>query len=233
MPRSLSGRPFELRSLCGHAAAGALWFFLGIFPVSAQAGDTAMQVASPRPFALVSSIKARRDAFVVKQQNDSGTSCGPSALATVLSYGLSRPTTEPELLAAVLAPLDQAGRDRVAAHGATVQELLRIARDLGFKAQAFWMSDEDVARLKRPVLVFLRDGDQEHFSVLRGTKAGEVFVMADPALGNIDLRAWRFGKMFNVRDDGRGIVIVVEPEAGKTWPEHYPLQLPPTDGQAR
>lgn len=223
--------PFGLPSLCARAAAGALWFFVGILPVSAQAGDTTMQVASARPFALVSSIKARRDAFVVKQQNDSGTSCGPSALATLLSHGLGRPATEPELLEAILAPLDQAGRERVAAHGATVQELLQIARDLGFKAQAFWMSDEDVARIRRPVLVFLRNGEQEHFSVLRGTKASEVFVMADPSLGNIDLRRWRFSKMFRVRDDGRGIVIVVEPEAGKSWPEKYPLQLPAPEGR--
>ncbi len=197
-----------------------------------MAGDTAIPSAA-RPFDLVSSIKARRDAFVVKQQNDSGTSCGPSALATLLSYGLGRPTTEPELLAGILAPLDQTGRERVAAHGATVQELLRIARELGFKAQAFWMSLANVARLKRPVLVFLRDGEREHFSVLRGTKAGEVFVMADPSLGNIDLRAWRFGKMFRVRDGDQGIVIVVEPEAGKSWPERYPLRLPPADASDR
>lgn len=62
---------------------------------------------------------------------------------------------------------------------------------------------------------------------MRGTKAGEVFVMAGPSLGNIALRAWRFGKMFSVRDDGREIVIVVEPEAERSWSEHYPLQLPP------
>jgi len=229
---SLSPVPFGLSSLCTRAAAGALWLLAAILPVSALASDTAIPSAA-RPFDLVSSIKARRDAFVVKQQNDSGTSCGPSALAALLSYGLGRPTTEAELLAGILAPLDQTGRERVAAHGATVQELLRIARELGFKAQAFWMSLANVARLKRPVLVFLRDGEREHFSVLCGTKAGEVFVMADPSLGNIDLRAWRFGKMFGVRDGDQGIVIVVEPEAGKSWPERYPLRLPPADASDR
>jgi len=56
-------------------------------------------------------------------------------------------------------------------------------------------------------------------------------VMRGPSLGNIDLRRWRFSKMFRVRDDGRGIVIVVEPEAGKSWPEQYPLQLPAPEGR--
>lgn len=215
--------------VCAYLVAAMLWSVVldhGLLPVRAAHAATP-EVPSSRPFSLVSSVKARRDAFVVKQQNDSGTSCGPSALATLLTHGLGRPTTEAELLAAMLAPLDQAGRERVAAHGATVNELLRLARELGFRAQAFWMGDDDVARLKRPVLVFLRDGEQEHFSVLRGTRSGKIFVMADPSLGNIDLRAWRFQKLFRTRDGERGIVIVVEPESGNSWPAHYALRLPP------
>jgi predicted double-glycine peptidase len=168
----------------------------------------------------VRSLRALRDAGVVKQRYD--YSCGSASLATLLTYGLNDPVDENALLRALIEPLSPDELKALQKKGLSLFDLQKLAQERGHKAQGFRVHQSQLAKLSRPVIVFIKPHGYEHFAVLKGLR-GDRAHLADPSLGNVRMPLYRFLDMW-ADESGRGVVFAVE-KAGGDWPEHYALQL--------
>ncbi len=168
----------------------------------------------------VRSLRALRDAGVVKQRFD--YSCGSASLATLLTYGLNDPVGEDVLLRALLEPLPA---DELAARqekGLSLFDLQQLAQKRGHQAQGFRVPQSALAKLSRPVIVFIKPQGYEHFAVFKGLHGDRVH-LADPSLGNVRMPLYRFIEMW-ADASGRGVIFAVETAVGD-WPQRYALQL--------
>jgi len=168
----------------------------------------------------VTSFRALRDAGVVKQRYD--YSCGAASLATLLTYGLNDRVDEDGLLRALLESLNSDELTELQRKGLSLRDLQRLAQTRGHKAQGFRLHYDQLAKLSRPVIVFVKPGGYAHFAVLKGVQGDRVYV-ADPSLGNVRMPLYRFVDMW-ADESGRGVIFAVERATGQ-WPERYPLQL--------
>src|SRR5207302_1409027 len=78
----------------------------------------------------------------------------------------------------------------------------------GHKAQGFRLHYDQLAKLSRPVIVFVKPGGYAHFAVLKGVQGDRVYV-ADPSLGNVRMPLYRFVDMW-ADESGRGVIFAVE-----------------------
>jgi uncharacterized protein len=167
------------------------------------------------------SIKSRRDAGVVKQAYD--YSCGAAAMATLLTYGLADPVSESEVLTEIIGRLASEQAAQVEKSGLSLLDLQQFAQRRGYRAQGFRIAADQVRRLSRPVLVFIRPLGYEHFAILKGVQ-GDRVLLADPSQGNWRMPLHRFLDMW-LDGSGQGIVLAVEP-ADRRWPAGSPLLVP-------
>lgn len=156
------------------------------------------------------SFKDLRDRYVVKQAFD--YSCGAAALATLLTYGLGDPTSERDVVAAMLANLDQDQETLRRKEGFSLLDMQAVAQERGYRAQGFRIAPEVLGDLQGPTIVFIRPRGYEHFAVLRGVRGGTVY-LADPSRGNVRESLATFLDMW-LGEDGKGIIFIVEPEDG-------------------
>lgn len=168
----------------------------------------------------VTSLRAQRDAGVVKQRYD--YSCGSASLATLLTYGLNDPVDEDALLRALVEPLSPDQLATLTKKGLSLFDLQRLAQDRGHRAQGFRVDRSQLSKLSRPVIVFIKPHGYEHFAVLKGVRGDRVH-LADPSLGNVRMPLYRFLDMW-ADESGRGVVFAVERASGD-WPERFALQL--------
>ena len=117
------------------------------------------------------SWKELRDERVVKQDLD--YSCGAASLATLLNEHYSQSITEKEILEA----MDKGDGE------ASFEDMKKVLSQLGFRAQGFASSWEQLAHLNMPVIVYLKHRKDDHFSVLRGINHQTAW-LADPSFGN-------------------------------------------------
>lgn len=136
----------------------------------------------------VKSWKALREAEVVKQNLD--YSCGAASLATLLNGFYGQGVTEEALLKAM-----DKGDGR-----ASFEDMQQALPQFGFMAQGFAASYEQLARLRVPVIVYLKHRKDDHFSVLRGIDEHGVW-LADPSLGNRTFSREQFLEMWETRSD--------------------------------
>lgn len=136
----------------------------------------------------VKSWKRLRDDRVVKQDLD--YSCGAASLATLLNEYYGQRLSEEQLLKAM-----DKGDGR-----ASFEDMARALRQFGFRAQGFAASYEQLARLKMPVIVYVKHRKDDHFSVLRGID-GDTVWLADPSLGNRTYSREQFLAMWQTRQD--------------------------------
>lgn len=168
----------------------------------------------------VRSLRALRDAGVVKQRYD--YSCGSASLATLLTYGLNDPVDEDVLLRALLEPLSADQLGALQKRGLSLFDLQHLAQQRGHKALGFRVHQSQLAKLSRPVIVFIKPQGYEHFAVFKGLRGDRVH-LADPSLGNVRVPLYRFLDMW-ADASGRGVIFAVEKAAGD-WPQRYALQL--------
>lgn len=220
------GRTPAARSDWG--AAFALSGLLAWVPCAAGADGAAPGIgrsAEPRFDTRITSMRELRDAGVVKQRYD--YSCGSAALATLLSYGLNDAVDEPTLLRALLAPLQPDELAALSKKGLSLQDLQHLAQMRGHKAQGFRLHADQLARLSRPVIVFIKPGGYAHFAVLKGVRGSRAY-LADPSLGNVRMPLYRFLDLW-ADASGSGVIFAVEKQDG-VWPGRYALQLPASAG---
>ena len=161
-----------------------------LFRGAAQAEGVLLTTPSASGTVAVQSWKTLRDAHIVKQDLD--YSCGAASLATLLNAHYGQALTEEALLKAMD---KQDGR-------ANFEDMQRALPQFGFKAQGFAASFEQLAKLRMPVIVYLKHRSDDHFSVLRGISGdtGTVW-LADPSLGNRSYSRAQFLEMWETRGD--------------------------------
>ena len=172
----------------------------------------------------VRSVRELRDAGLVKQAFD--YSCGSAALATLLTFALDDPVDEAWVLTAVLAPLATDAQAVLKKEGLSLLDLQRVAESRGHRAQGFRITSEGLAKVSRPVIVFIKPSGYPHFAVFKGVRNGRAY-LADPSLGNLRMPLYRFIDMW-ADADGRGVVFAVQRRQGPA-PDASAL-LPGPDG---
>jgi len=187
---------------------------------SAAAESTPVAVGGARIAAHIASLRELRDAGVVRQQRD--YSCGAAALATLLTFGVGDTVDEEALLRALLETLSAEQLSALHKDGLSLRELQQLAQARGHWAQGFRLAADQLPRLSRPVIVFIRPGGYRHFAVLKGVRGDRVH-LADPSLGNVRMPLYRFLEQW-VDDSGRGVIFALEPRSG-AWPERYALEI--------
>lgn len=186
----------------------------------ARAGSLGVDVGPTRVEGRVASFRELRDQAIVRQQYD--YSCGAAAFATLLRHGFGDEVTEDEILRRVFSQASDAEQRLIQNKGLSLLDMQRLARERGYKAQGFRLAADQLARIPRPVIVFIRPLGYEHFAVLKGIRGDRAF-LADPSRGNQSLPLYRFLDMW--RDaSGDGVALVVEKPDGR-WPAEGPLQL--------
>lgn len=188
---------------CRFAAAAAAFF--SILPPASAAGIS-VGTGSLRLNTQVASIKDLRDRNLVKQQFD--YSCGATALATLLSEQLADPVSEAEVIEQLVEMLKEDETRQLEKTGFSLLDLKRVAERRGHRAAGFRLALEQLARIDRAVIVFLRLEDGPHFTVLRGIRGDRAF-LSDSNLGNVRWPIKRFQEYWRGAD-GMGIIFVVE-----------------------
>lgn len=201
----------QLASIAFLACAG--WSECAFSQVVVNAGSAREEIH-------VTSLKAMRDAGVVKQGFD--YSCGAASLATLLTYGLNEPVTEDALLRQLIEPLSHDQLTSLQRNGLSLFDLQQLAQKRGFKAQGFRIQGEQFAKLSYPVIVYIKPHGYNHFAVFKGVRGDRVY-MADPTLGNVRMPMYRFLDMWADKS-GRGVIFAVEKIDG-VWPGRFQLQL--------
>lgn len=217
----------------GIRATGAAVFFVALgwtAQIAAQPAGARLDAAAVAPGAerelRVASMRELRDRGVVRQERD--YSCGAAALATLLTFGLGQPTDEAAILRDVFAPLTAEQLADMQKNGLSLRHLQLAAEQRGFRARGFRVGVDQLGKLKRPVIVFIRPGGYRHFAVLKGVRDGRAY-LADPSLGNVRMPLTRFVEQWADANDPseRGIIFAVERSDGQ-WPASYALQLDPS-----
>jgi uncharacterized protein len=155
-------------------------------PSSSPTESAQLATYSARGSVPVKSWKTLRDDRIVKQDLD--FSCGAASLATLLNSFYGQNVTEEALLQAI-----DKGDGR-----ASFEDMARALPQFGFRAQGFAASWEQLTRLKMPVVVYVKNHKQDHFSVLRGISADTVW-LADPSLGNRTFSREQFLTLWETR----------------------------------
>lgn len=162
----------------------------------------------------------------MKQRYD--FSCGSASLATLLAYGLNDRVDEEALLRALLGSMSPEEIGALQRNGLSLHHMQRLAQLRGHKAQGFRLHHTQLARVTRPVIVFVKPGGYQHFAVLKGVRGDRVY-LADPSLGNVRMPLYRFIHMW-ADESGRGVVLAVD-RADSAWPQHYALELAAAPGE--
>lgn len=170
---------------CWIVAAGLL-----LASPSALADSAALHTQTLSGSVPLQSWKQLRDARLVKQDKD--YSCGAASIATVLSEYFRRPTTEDEVLKLLVDVAQNEGR-------ASFADMEAILPKLGFKGVGLATSWEQLIALKIPVIVYVRQRKEDHFTVISGISDDKV-KLSDPSLGNRILTRGQFKAMWETRN---------------------------------
>lgn len=162
-----------------------VYFVLSLNALATDYAYTASYSASGS--LAIKSWKTLRDQRLVKQRFD--YSCGAASMATILNEFYGQAVTELELLGAI-----DNGNSR-----ASFSDMKKALDKFGFEAEGFATSYEQLARLKIPVLVYLKYRKNDHFSVLRGIDVNTVW-LADSSLGNRTFSKYQFLDMWRTRN---------------------------------
>ena len=142
-----------------------------------------------------------RDHDIVKQQFDQ--SCGAASLATILDIFYGEDTDEADLM------------DIMGLKGAySFADLAYAAGEFGYKATPIFAQFDMLEKLRVPVILFIDNFGQGHFTVFRGTD-GQTVWLGDPAWGNVYLSKHDFDKRWKQIDTGEGTgfaLVVLKPD---------------------
>src|SRR5205823_12990988 len=122
--------------------------------------------------------------------------------------GLNDRVDEVGLLRALLESLKSDELTELQRKGLSLRDLQRLAQTRGHKAQGFRLHHDQLAKLSRPVIVFVKPGGYAHFAVLKGVQGDRVYV-ADRSLGNVRITFYRFVDSC-AHDCGRRVIFSVE-----------------------
>jgi predicted double-glycine peptidase len=154
--------------------------------------------------------RSLRDEGLVRQQHD--YSCGLAALATLLSGHYGLPVDEKFLLDRLDLP-DPESREALHSRGVSLALIAQLAERLGLRAQGLRVPTAALSNLRLPVIAYVEDRGEPHFTVVRGVDASGWIQLADSAWGNRLLAPAQFHRLFATGEDGRGRLLLVLPDA--------------------
>jgi predicted double-glycine peptidase len=138
---------------------------------------------------------------VVRQRCD--PSCGAAALATLLHHHYALPFSEAEIFYAMSKASDEPAR--IDLFGPSLLDLMTFLRSLGFNAQGYRLSLDQVQACATPVITLMGDEDEAHFVVLKGVQEGRVLV-GDPVK---DLRVFAADAF---RQAWNSVALLIDPQ---------------------
>ena len=175
------------------------------------------------PINPVVSVREIRDINVVKQHYD--FSCGAASMATLVNGFFGDHRSEVELLKILQARYTSNDWERKRQAGLSLDDLSYLAGKIGYKAEGAEIGLAGLLEINGPVIVHLRKGKIEHFSVFRGTKDGTI-LLADPISGNNAYSPGQFMAEYT------GVALAVWRE-GPALPKHYPLAATMKDARGQ
>ena len=168
-------------------------------PLSAQ---VAIDQTETRATKTVRTLKEMRYEQIVRQKWD--MTCGAAALSTLLTYDFKDNTPETAVVTWILRRTDPVKMQ--ARKGFSLLDLKHFVQARGYRAEGFSeMSLEELADLKVPAIVPVRSKGVDHFVIVRGV-FGDRVVLADPAFGNMTMKAQKFQEVWK-----QGIAFLVLP----------------------
>lgn len=142
---------------------------------------------------------------VVRQRYD--FSCGSAAVATLLTHHYGRRTGESQPFAEMWRAGDQAV---IRENGFSMFDMKRYLDGLGYRAEGFRVTTEQLAQGGRPGIVLIDLNGFKHFVVVKGIRGNRI-LLGDPMLGLTEYSLADFQRMWN------GIFLVIL-ESGETEP---------------
>lgn len=140
---------------------------------------------------------------VVRQQYD--YSCGSAALATLLHHHYGVEVGEDEIFKAMYAAGDQ---PKIRKSGFSLLDMYNYLDGLGFKADGYRATYEQLARAKAPAIAMISVGNYRHFVVIKGVRDDKVLV-GDPALGMKTYTREEFSQVWN------GVIFAIKSSPGR------------------
>lgn len=174
---------------------------LFLTPLSAQ---VAIDQTEMRATKTVRTLKDMRYEQIVRQKWD--MTCGAAAISTLLTYDFKDNTSETAVVTWIMRRTDPVKIQ--ARKGFSLLDLKHFVQARGYGAEGFSeMSLEELAGLRVPAIVPVRSKGVDHFVIVRGV-FGDRVVLADPAFGNMTMKAQKFQEVWK-----QGIAFIVLPPA--------------------
>jgi uncharacterized protein len=134
---------------------------------------------------------------IVRQRYD--FSCGSAAVATLLTFHYDVPTAEQGPFAAMW---NSGDKPVITKSGFSMFDMKRYLQSLGYAAEGFRLSVEDLRKAGRPAIALIDLDGYKHFVVVKGF-VGDTVLVGDPVRGLAKYDKDTFGKMWN------GIVLAI------------------------
>lgn len=134
------------------------------------------------PVRQVQSYIALKYKVTVRQVYD--FSCGGATVATLLTHHLGRPVGETDVLDKLRRRYPGNNWEALQKVGFSMDDLIWVANQYGYEAQAGRIAPDDLADLNGPVIVHIDNGVFQHFTVLRTRRGGRTF-LSDPVEGAV------------------------------------------------
>ncbi|MGI9362803.1 MAG: C39 family peptidase [Parasphingorhabdus sp.] len=134
---------------------------------------------------------------VIRQRYD--FSCGSAAVATLLTYHYDRPTVERTPFKAMW---ELGDKETIKKVGFSMLDMRNYLQSLGYRAEGFKLKTDQLAQVKRPVIVLLDLDGFKHFVVVKGQTEDQILV-GDSVLGIKKYSAEEFEKYWN------GVVLAI------------------------
>ncbi len=194
-------------------------YYLLIFILisSSSWGDTAyLNTYTLNGSIEINNWKSIKNRNVVRQDKD--FSCGAASIATVLSEFYNRPTTEQE----ILSTLDNGDNK------ASFADMEKALPQFGFKGVGLATSWEQLTDLQIPVILYVKQRKQDHFTVISGITKTHVKI-SDPSLGNRILTRGQFREIWETRDEKgfEGKMLAILPLEGNLTAKNETFFTPP------
>lgn len=197
--------------------AAALGSALAALALAAPAAAQMSLIGGGGAFNLkVTTMKDIPFRTVVRQQYD--YSCGSAALATLLHHHYGVEVGEDEVFKAMYAAGDQA---KIRKSGFSLLDMYNYLEGLGFKADGYRATYDQLARAKAPAIAMISVGNYRHFVVIKGVRDDKVLV-GDPALGMKTYTRQEFAQVWNgvifaVRSSPAGQAAYNREEEWRPW----------------
>lgn len=154
------------------------------------------------------SVRELRFATVEPQQFD--FSCGSAAVATLMTYGFNRSTTEQEAFKYMYVHGD---KNKIRKEGFSLLDIKAFLASIGYEADGYRISLDRLQQVHLPAIALVQIHGYKHFVVIKGVTNRQVLI-GDSALGlRIEsrrefVRQWQ-GDLFFMIHSGRNVAVAM------------------------